>query len=99
MKITDQVRFAAVATTLLIATSLSAQRYQGHDHHVYHAPVQTKQQTGPSSHAHAASASTAANNAGHGVNTASSQPVSSSTSSSSSKAPALPPGTNEHQPQ
>lgn len=37
-----------IAMTLLLATPLWAQRYQGRDHHVFHPPAQAKHQSTPS---------------------------------------------------
>ena len=38
-------KISVVVITLLLAMPLSAQRYQGRDHHVFHPPVQTKHQS------------------------------------------------------
>jgi hypothetical protein len=41
------VKISGVAMILLLAMPLMAQRYQGRDHHVFHAPVPTKHQSAP----------------------------------------------------
>ncbi len=42
------VKISVIAVALLLAMPLSAQRYQGRDHHVFHPPAQTKHQSGAS---------------------------------------------------
>src|SRR5271157_4699610 len=46
MSSSGRFRFFAIVATTLFAMSLSAQRYQGRDHHVFHRPppAQTKHQ-------------------------------------------------------
>jgi hypothetical protein len=45
MSTSGPVKITVVAMTVLLAMPLSAQRYQGRDHHVFHPPVQTKHQS------------------------------------------------------
>lgn len=63
MKTLGLLLSAAFLATVLLVTSLPAQRYQPRDHHVFHPPVQTKHQPNPtaaSPKGHAAPTSTAA---------------------------------------
>jgi len=93
------VRLLAAAAVMFFAVSLPAQRYYGRDHHVYHAPVQTKHPTPQSTKVHATS-TTAANNAGHSASTASSQSISDRGAASNAKPEAVtPPNPSERQPQ
>jgi len=62
MSIAGPVRvLVATAAVVSLAVSLPAQRYYGRDHHVYHAPAQTKHPASTASRAHATSTSTASN--------------------------------------
>jgi len=94
-------RLLAATAMVLFAMSLSAQRYYGHDHHVYHPPAQTKHQTPPATNARAhATTTTAANSTVHNANTANGQSVPYHGAVSSSKPDTVtPPNPGERQPQ
>ena len=47
---TSKLRCAAITAILLAGIPLSAQRYQGRDHHVYHPPAQKQSATAGTTH-------------------------------------------------
>ncbi|HME32940.1 MAG TPA: hypothetical protein VKG65_09335 [Terriglobales bacterium] len=95
------VRLLAAAAVIFFAVSLPAQRYYGRDHHVYHAPVQTKhptpQSTNPRAHT---TSTTAANSTGHTASAASSQSIPDRGAASNARPDVVtPPNPGERQPQ
>jgi hypothetical protein len=92
------VRVLVATAVLFFAGALSAQRYYGRDHHVYHPPAQAKHQTSSqssNSRAHATN-TTAANNTGHSASATALEHV----PAANSKPDAMtPPNGSAHQPQ
>src|SRR5271167_639005 len=94
-------RLLAATAVALFATSLSAQRYSGRDHHVYHPPSQAKHQTPlpTNSRVHATNTTTA-NNPVDNTNTAGGQNIPYHGAASRSKLDTVTPtNTGERQPQ
>jgi hypothetical protein len=86
---------------LLVAATLSAQRYYGRDHHLYHPPPQAKHKTSQSANSHVhPTSTTAANSAGHGPGATGTQSATVHGSMPNSKPTAVtPPNPAERQPQ
>src|SRR5208283_3556132 len=94
-------RLLVATAVALFAMSLSAQRYYGHDHHVYHPPAQTKHQTPPATNSRAhTTTTTAVNSTVHSAATASAQNTPYHNAASNPKPDTVtPPNTGERQPQ
>ena len=90
MRSPGPTRFLAATAIVFWALALPAQRYYGRDHHVYHAPAQTKHPAAQATKAHATS-TTVANGAAHNANAASTQSIPDHAGSLVPKPDAMPP--------
>ncbi|MGB7554110.1 MAG: hypothetical protein WBM04_07035 [Candidatus Korobacteraceae bacterium] len=72
MSIWAQVKISVVAITVFVAMPVVAQRYQEHDHHVFHPPAPAKRQgvpsTGSTMQTRMSSAGNASTTRGHDSN-------------------------------
>src|SRR5271165_2233280 len=94
------VKWLVAMAVVLGAMSLSAQRYDGRDHHTYHPPVQSKHQTPQATNTRAHTTTSANASTGHNANSTGVQSPSNHSASSSSKADAMAPlAPQDRQPQ